>query len=262
MSLAFGIKDLIDIILMALMLYGCYHLMKKSGAGKIFTGIMIFIVIWFLVTKVFRLPLTGAVFNQFVSVGVIAIVVLFQNEIRHFFQTVGAHKWWLSIKSIIDRFQPKNEKEHEASMQTMQLVTACRHMSHDKVGALIVIERRDSIQQYIETGDVFNADINTRLVENIFFKNSPLHDGAMMIRDHHIAAAAAILPVSNNPDIPRHLGLRHRAAMGLSEKCDAIVIIVSEETGNISVAMNAEYQLNLSPEQLQRLITDNTTNNG
>lgn len=257
MSLAFGIKDLVDIFLVALMLYGFYHLMKKSGAGKIFTGIMTFVVIWFLVTKVFRLPLTGAIFNQFVSVGVIAIVVLFQNEIRHFFQQVGVHKWWVSLKSLAEMFQDKKEVEREASMQTMQLVTACRHMSQGKVGALIVIERHDSIQRYIETGDVFTADINTRLVENIFFKNSPLHDGAMIIRNRHIVAAGAILPVSDNQEIPRHLGLRHRAAMGLSEKCDAIVIIVSEETGNISVAFNAEYKLNLSPEQLQRFITDN-----
>lgn len=256
MSLAFGIKDLIDIFLVALMLYGFYHLMKKSGAGKVFTGIMLFVVVWFLVTKVVQLPLTGAIFNQFVSVGVIAIVVLFQTEIRHFFQQIGAHKWWISLKSLTEIFQDKKEVEREASMQTMQLVTACRHMSQGKVGALIVIERHDSIQQYIETGDVFTADINTRLVENIFFKNSPLHDGAMMIRKHHIVAAGAILPVSNNPDIPRHLGLRHRAAMGLSEKCDAIVIIISEETGNISVAYKAEYKLNLSPEQLQRFITD------
>lgn len=258
MSLAFGIKDLVDIFLVALMLYGCYHLMKKSGAGKVFTGIMSFVVVWFLVTKVFQLPLTGAIFNQFVSVGVIAIVVLFQNEIRHFLQQIGAHKWWISLKKLADMFQSRDEAEHEeASIQTMQLVTACRHLSQGKVGALIAIERHDSIQQYIETGDVFNADINTRLVENIFFKNSPLHDGAMMIRNHHIVAAGAILPVSNNQEIPRHLGLRHRAAMGLSEKCDAIVIIVSEETGNISVAFNAEYKLNLSPEELQRFLTDN-----
>lgn len=257
MSLAFGIKDLVDIFLVALMLYGCYHLMKKSGAGKVFTGIMSFVVVWFLVTKVFQLPLTGAIFNQFVSVGVIAIVVLFQSEIRHFLQQIGAHKWWISLKNIADMFQSKDDVEREASIQTMQLVTACRHLSQGKVGALIAIERHDSIQQYIETGDVFNADINTRLVENIFFKNSPLHDGAMMIRNHHIVAAGAILPVSNNQEIPRHLGLRHRAAMGLSEKCDAIVIIVSEETGNISVAFNAEYKLNLSPEELQRFLTDN-----
>lgn len=257
MSLAFGIKDLVDIFLVALMLYGFYHLMKKSGAGKVFTGIMSFVVVWFLVTKVFQLPLTGAIFNQFVSVGVIAIVVLFQSEIRHFLQQIGAHKWWISLKNIADMFQSKDDVEREASIQTMQLVTACRHLSQGKVGALIAIERHDSIQQYIETGDVFNADINTRLVENIFFKNSPLHDGAMMIRNHHIVAAGAILPVSNNQEIPRHLGLRHRAAMGLSEKCDAIVIIVSEETGNISVAFNAEYKLNLSPEELQRFLTDN-----
>lgn len=258
MSLAFGIKDLVDIFLVALMLYGCYHLMKKSGAGKVFTGILSFIVVWFLVTKVFQLPLTGAIFNQFVSVGVIAIVVLFQNEIRHFLQQIGAHKWWISLKKLADMFQSRDGAEHEeASIQITQLVTACRHMSQGKVGALIVIERYDSIQQYIDTGDVFNADLNSRLVENIFFKNSPLHDGAMMIRKHHIVAAGAILPVSKNQEIPRHLGLRHRAAMGLSEKCDAIVIIVSEETGNISVAFNAEYKLNLSPEELQRFLTIN-----
>lgn len=256
---AFGIKDLIDILLVATLMYTLFRLMKTSGGTKVFFGVMVFITIWFLVSNVFRLPMTGAILDNIVKVGILAFVVLFQGEIRKFFFNLGSTKLLKSIKDFSNLLRDRDdeEKAQKASAQVVNLVNACRHMSAGKVGALIVIERDDNIQQTINTGDVFRADINTRLVENIFFKNSPLHDGAMIIREHRIAAAGCILPVSNKEDIPRHLGLRHRAAMGMAEKYDSLVIIVSEETGNISVAFNGKYMLNLSPEELQRVIMDN-----
>lgn len=257
--LAFGIKDLIDILLVAILMYTLFKIMKASGGTKVFIGIMVFITIWFLVSNVFRLPMTGAIFDNIVKVGILALVVLFQGEIRKFFFNLGSTKLLGFLKRFSSFLQEQDdeEKAQKASAQVVNLVNACRHMSAGKVGALIVIERDDNIQHLIDTGDVFRADINTRLVENIFFKNSPLHDGAMIIRDHEIAAAGCILPVSNNEEIPRHLGLRHRAAMGMAEKYDSLVIIVSEETGNISVAFKGKYMLNLSPEELQRVIMEN-----
>ena len=258
MIFEFGIKDLIDILLVAMMMYVVYHLMKASGGSKVFTGVIIFVAIWFLVSNVIKLPMTSAILNNLAQVGMLALVVLFQKEIRKFFFQLGSTKLLKQFRELTNRLRATETKENEkkASIQTVQLVNACRHMSAGKVGALIVIERDDNLQNIIDTGDVFHADINTRLIENIFFKNSPLHDGAMIIRDHHIAAAACILPVSNNQEIPRHLGLRHRAAMGISETCDALVIIVSEETGNISTACHGTYSLNLSPEELQRKIVE------
>lgn len=257
MTIAFGIRDLIDILVIALLLYWLHRMLKNTGGNRVFVGLIIFVVIWFLVTGVVRLPLTGAIMNKIVDVGVIVLVVLFQSEIRRFFQTLGSNRLWQFFKNITDRAsRRKHSEDKNASIPMVHLVTACRRLSQGKVGALIVIERGDSLQQYIETGDVFTADISSRLVENIFFKNSPLHDGAMIIRRDHIVAAGTILPVSNNPDIPRYLGLRHRAAMGISESTDALVIIVSEETGNISTALDGKYTLNVSPEVLQRIIAE------
>lgn len=250
----FGFKDIIDILLVAILLYQTYKLMRSTGTVNIFLGVIAFIVAWFLVVKVFNLELMGAIFNQLISVGSIALIVIFQNEIRRFFFRLGSKRNWRFYKVIAEKLK-NNDKSNKVQFPTMKLVLACRNMSRTKTGALIVIARENSLQEYIESGDEVNADINTRLIENIFFKNSPLHDGAMIIVDGRIVTAGAILPVSKNPDIPRHLGLRHRAAMGISEKTDALVIIVSEETGTISMAIDGAYKLNLAPEDLERLLT-------
>lgn len=254
MSIAFGIKDAIDILLVAILLYQTYKLMRNTGTANIFAGVLMFVVVWFLIVKVFKLELMGAILNQLISVGAIALIVIFQNEIRRFFQQLGSRKRWKLWHKMASVFKSDGNAGASA-FPVMKLVLACRNMSRTKTGALIVIQRDDSLKEYIDTGDEINADINTRLIENIFFKNSPLHDGAMIIVDDRIVTAGAILPVSKNPDIPRHLGLRHRAAMGVSEKCDAIVIIVSEETGTITMAINGAYKLNLTPEDLERQLT-------
>lgn len=251
----FGFKDIIDILLVAILLYEIYKLMRSTGTVSIFLGVIAFVVAWFLVVKVFNLELMGAIFNQLIGVGSITLVVIFQDEIRRFFSRLGSKKNWRFYKTISEKLK-NGDKANKIQFPTMKLVLACRNMSRTKTGALIVIARENSLQEYIESGDEVNADINTRLIENIFFKNSPLHDGAMIIVDGRIVTAGAILPVSKNPDIPRHLGLRHRAAMGISEKTDALVIIVSEETGTISMAIDGAYKLNLQPEDLERLLTE------
>jgi len=254
MELAFGVKDIVDIVLVALLLYQAYKLMKDTGAANIFLGIMTFVVFWFLVTRVFKMELLGAILNRVIGVSAIGLIVIFQNEIRRFFSRIGSRKNWKLISRLQRLFRIKG-KDEEITFPIMRVVLACRNMSRTKTGALLVIQRQDGLQQYIESGDIIHADINTRLIENIFFKNSPLHDGAVIIDDEQIVAAGAILPVSQNLNVPKYLGLRHRAALGISEKSDAIVIIVSEETGSISLAMNGALTLNVTAEQLERLLS-------
>lgn len=256
MELAFGIKDVIDIVLVALLLFEAYRLMKEMGAGNIFVGIMAFVVMWFLVTHVFKMELLGAIFNRVVAVGAIGLIVIFQSEIRRFFSRIGSRKNWKSMQWLKKQFRfVSHDTKTDEEFPIMRVVLACRDMSRTKTGALIVLQREDGLQQYIESGEIINADISTRLIENIFFKNSPLHDGAMIIADNRVKAAGAILPVSQNPDVPQYLGLRHRSALGITERTDALVIIVSEETGTISLAKDGKFSLNITAEQLEHILS-------
>ena len=252
MFFEFGIKDVIDILLVALMLYYLYRVMKESRSLNVFIGIMVFVVLWLFVTHVLEMRLLGAIMDKLVSVGVLALLILFQEEIRKFLYSLGAHQ---RFKNIFRLFYTATKKEDEDKEAIMPIVMACMSMSRGKVGALIVIERGISLSDICDTGDYIDARINQRLIENIFFKNSPLHDGAMVITKKRIRAAGCILPVSHNQDIPKELGLRHRAAMGISQDSDAIAIVVSEETGRISVAIKGEFQLRLSAEQLESVLT-------
>ncbi len=255
MELTFGIKDVIDIVLVALLMFGVYKLMKNMGAGNIFMGILAFVLVWFLVTHVFKMELLGAILNRVVAVGAIGLIVIFQSEIRRFFSRIGSHTNWRSMQWLKKMFRNSQKESKKSEFPIMRLVIACRDMARAKTGALIVIQRSDSLQQYIESGDAINADVNTRLIENIFFKNSPLHDGAMIVANGRIKAAGAILPVSQNPDVPKYLGLRHRSALGISERTDALVIVVSEETGTISLARDGKFSLNITAEQLEHILS-------
>lgn len=253
MFFEFGIKDFIDILLVAFLLYYTYKLMKASGSIKVFTGILVFILIWLVVTQILEMRLLGSIFNTLKNVGVIALIVLFQDEIRRFLLTLGSHK---HVNSLIRLFTgSRRELMHQDDI--MPVVMACLNMSKQKVGALIVIERGIPLDEVVRTGDVIDATVNQRLIENIFFKNSPLHDGAMIISKKRIKAAGCILPVSHNLDIPKELGLRHRAAMGISQETDAHAIIVSEETGFISMAYRGQFYLRLNAEKLESLLTTN-----
>ncbi len=252
----FGIKDAIDILLVGIILYYVYRLMRESRSLNVFVGISIFVVVWLFVSQILEMKLLGTILDKLVSVGVIALIVLFQDDIRKFLYNLGAHR---RMRTLLKLFMPKhtNEKEKEQlKRDIMPVVMACMQLSKGKVGALIVIERGTQLGDIVSTGEVVNADINQRLIENIFFKNSPLHDGAMVISQHRIKAAGCILPVSHNLDIPKELGLRHRAALGMSQESDALVVIVSEETGGISVAVSGRFRLRLSAEELESVLTE------
>ena len=254
MPFDFGLKDAIDIVLVALILYYLYKLMKESRSLNIFIGVMVFVLVWLFVSQVLEMRLLGAILDKLVGVGAIALIVLFQEEIRRFLYSLGAHQRIKQLSSFLG--SRRNEKNLDATRRLiMPIVMACMNMSKGKVGALIVIERGAPLDDIVDTGDLINANINQRLIENIFFKNSPLHDGAMIIAHKRIKAAGCILPVSHNLDIPKELGLRHRAAMGISQDSDAIAIVVSEETGRISVAMKGQFHLRLSAEELERILT-------
>lgn len=249
----FGIKDALDIFLVASLLFYVYRLMKESRSLNIFVGIMLFVLIWLFVSQVLEMRLLGSILDKLVSVGVIALIVIFQEDIRRFLYEIGSQK---GMRRFVRFFRSNKDDAREVDKETiMPIVMACMSMSRGKVGALIVIERGISLSDICDTGDYIDARINQRLIENIFFKNSPLHDGAMVISKKRIRAAGCILPVSHNQDIPKELGLRHRAAMGISQDSDAIAIVVSEETGRISVAIKGEFQLRLSAEQLESVLT-------
>lgn len=250
MFIEFGIKDFIDILLVAYLLYHVYKLMKESGSINIFIGVLVFLSIWVLVSQVLEMRLLGSIFNMLQSVGVLALIILFQEEIRRFLLNLGTHH---QTRKILKFFG--NKKETIQKTDILPIVMACQNMSKQKVGALIVIEQEQPLNDVIHTGDTIHAYINQRLIENIFFKNSPLHDGAMIIRRNRIEAAGCILPVSHDLNIPRHLGLRHRAALGISQSSDAVVVIVSEETGSISTARDGKFRLRLSAEELERELT-------
>lgn len=251
MFITFGIKDFIDILLVAILLYYSYKVMRSSGSINVFAGILIFVVIWLLVTQVLEMRLLGSILDKFVSVGVLVLVILFQDEIRRFLLLIGSHQ---HVSALVKLFAGVKQ-EMVSHDDIMPIVLACMNMSKRRIGALIVIERNFPLNDIIRTGEDIDAKINQRLIENIFFKNSPLHDGAMIIRKRRIKAAGCILPVSHNLDIPKELGLRHRAALGVSQESDAQAIIVSEETGAISIAYRGQYYLRLNAEELERRLT-------
>ena len=247
----FGIKDAIDIVLVALMLYYIYRLMKESRSLNVFIGIMVFVLVWLFVSQVLEMRLLGSIMDKLVSVGVIGLIVLFQEEIRKFLYSLGAHQ---RVRALT-RFFSSGRKDGDEDKETIiPIVMACMDMARNKVGALIVVERAIKLDDIVDTGDIIDANINQRLIENIFFKNSPLHDGAMVIADKRIKAAGCILPVSHSHNIPKELGLRHRAALGISQDSDAIAIVCSEETGRISVAIKGDFRLRLSAEELEGLL--------
>jgi len=250
----FGIKDAIDIFLVAMLLYYIYRLMKESRSVNVFLGIMIFVVLWVIVSQILEMKLLGSIMDKLVSVGVIGLIILFQQDIRKFLETLGAHRRFEFISKIFAKDR-KGKDDAKKKEMIMPIVLACLAMSKRKEGALIVIERFDPLNEVMKTGERIDAAINQRLIENIFFKNSPLHDGAMIISKQRIHSAGCILPVSHDLDIPKELGLRHRAALGMSQENDAVVVVVSEETGAITVAINGEFKLRLSAEKLESILT-------
>jgi len=253
MPIVFSIKDIIDILLVATLLYGTYKLMKNSGAISIFMGVLLFVVLWILVSYVFEMKLMGAIMDKFVSVGAIALIVLFQNEIRRFLVMLGSRRKWKTFSFF---FSPKRDKKEKTEHWVMQIVLACQELSKKKTGALIILENSVRLDEYVKTGEILDANISGQLIQNIFFKNSPLHDGAMIISGERIKAVACILPVAHDENLPKEMGLRHRAALGISQVSDSKTIVVSEETGKISLAYFGEIKSKLTIEDLERLLTE------
>ncbi len=245
------IKDIIDILLVACVLYYTYRLMKASGTMNVFVGVLTIIGIWLLVSHVLGMRLLGSIMDKLVSVGVIALVILFQDEIRRFLINLGSHKHW---RYLLRLFISEHDGEKEQT-SVMPIVMACRNMAKSRTGALIVIAGEMSLINYEKTGEPINGDVGTSLIENIFFKNSPLHDGAMIIVNDKIVAAGCILPVSHDTQLPKELGLRHRAALGLTQETDAKVVVVSEERGVISLAYKNQLYSKINPEELENLLT-------
>jgi len=250
----FGIKDIVDILLVAIMLFYVYRLMKESRSLNVFMGILLFVVLWLVVTQVLEMKLLGSIMDKLVSVGVIGLIILFQEEIRKFFYNIGAHQRMRTLRRLFS-VGDKNRSSEELKQSIMPIVMSCMSMSKKKIGALIVIQRAIPLDDIVATGERIESHISQRLIENIFFKNSPLHDGAMVIANQRIRAAGCILPVSHSLDIPKELGLRHRAALGITHESDCIAIVVSEETGSISVAIRSRFQLRLSAEKLESILT-------
>ena len=249
MFLNISIKDIIDIFLAAAMLYYFYRLMKESGSLNIFIGIVVFLFSWIIVSKILHMRLLGSIFDQLMSVGTIALVVIFREEMRSFFKRVGSNR---NVRAVYSYFSRGKETDKNKEY-VMPVVMACMSMAQQKVGALIVIERKVMLNDIISTGEPINSDISQRLIEAIFFKNAPLHDGGMVISGDRVVAAKCVLP-STQQEVPKSYGMRHRAALGMSEVSDAIVIAVSEETGGISLAHDSVIKRNIDPKQLQQSI--------
>jgi uncharacterized protein (TIGR00159 family) len=247
----FSIKDLIDILLVATLLFYLYRTMKDSGSLDIFVGVLAFVVAWVVMYKILDMRLIGTIMDKFIDIGLFILVILFQDEIKRFLTELGSRR---GLRLFGRLFKSKTE-DGEEKKWIMPVVYACMNLSKSKTGALIVIQQDISLTDYERTGDVINADINSRLIENIFFKNSPLHDGALIIAGSKIMSAGCILPVSHDVSIPRYLGLRHRSAKGIAQATDAIAVVVSEETGRISYAHKGELHLNLSNTDLEHALS-------
>ncbi len=246
-----GIKDIIDILMVATFMYFLYRTMKSSGSLDIFVGVLAFVVAWVVMYKMLDMRLIGTIMDKFIDIGLFILVILFQDEIKRFLTELGSRR---GLKIFEKIFKSKTEIEDEKKW-IMPVVYACMNMAKSKTGALIVIQQGIPLTDYERTGDVINANINSRLIENIFFKNSPLHDGALIVGGNKIKSAGCILPVSHDTNIPRYLGLRHRSAKGIAQATDAIAIVVSEETGRISYAHKGELHLNLSSTDLEHALS-------
>ena len=244
--------DIIDIVLVAILMYVLYNLVKGSVAINIFLGILVVYLLWKVVDAL-QMELLSEILGAFFSIGFIVLIIIFQPEIREFFLALGKPKFmkkkrWFTLRLLRE---PKEEP-----IDIDKIVKAAQRMSLIKQGALIVITRRNELDQIIETGEVINADLSAELLENIFFPNSPLHDGAVIITGNKIRAARCILPVTRSTNLAANLGLRHRAAMGITEDSDALALVVSEQTGKISFAENGTLTRSVQASVLQDFLQE------
>lgn len=244
------IIDIIDVVLVAFLMYYLYKLIKGTVAINIFIGIVILFAIWKL-TLFLDMLLMSRILGGFLGAGMIALVVVFQQEIRKFLLMVGTTNF-SARKRVFKKLNLFNENEITTNVPV--ILSACSKMSKSSTGAIIVLKRNTSLEFVKITGDPMNVEVNQPILESIFYKNSPLHDGALIIEDNIITATRVILPVSNDKNIPQRFGLRHRAALGITEKTDAVCIVVSEENGQISYLKEGDFVLFEDLDELQKLI--------
>jgi|TARA_B110000285_G_scaffold50581_1_gene57482 uncharacterized protein (TIGR00159 family) len=244
------IIDIIDIVLVAFLLYYIYKLIKGTVAINIFIGIVIIYAIW-KVTELLEMEMLSKILGGFLGVGMVALVVVFQQEIRRFLLMLGSTNF-SARKKLLKQFRSTSDSK---LISTIDAVTqACKKMSKSKTGALIVFKRNNSLDFVKSTGDKMFIEINQPIIESVFYKNSPLHDGATLIEDNVITATRVVLPVTNDNEIPERFGLRHRAAVSITEKTDAVCITVSEESGQISYIMDGNFVLFDDIEELNELL--------
>ena len=247
----FNVIDVIDIVLVAFLMYYMYKLVKGTVAINIFIGIVMVYLIWKL-TQALQMQLLSNILGGFISVGMFALIVVFQQEIRKFLLMIGStnignrKKFFKQLKFLKTDVIPE--------IHTDDIISACTKMGSTKTGALIVLERNNNLDFLVITGDEMKIKVTQPIIESIFFKNSPLHDGAVIIKDNTIKATRVILPVNNEKKIPQRFGLRHRAAIGITEKTDALALVVSEETGQISYIKDGEFVMFKDASELSEII--------
>lgn len=251
MILDITIIDIIDIVLMAIILYQLYRLIRGTAALSIFIGIFIIYMFW-LIVKALNMELIGALMGQVIGVGVIALIIVFQQEVRRFLLVIGNRYMKRRRFSFGKIFT--TEEEQGNPKEAEEIVRAAESMASKKIGALIVLGRKSSLDIYSEGGEKINGIISAGLLETIFFKNTPLHDGAVLIEDGKIFAARCPLPITDSVNLPAKFGMRHRAAIGISEHTDALVVVVSEESGHITVAESGEIRENVTPNELRQIL--------
>lgn len=247
--LNFGWIDVLDIALVSILLFQLYKLVRGSVAVNIFIGILA-IYLFYLVVRAVEMELLTAILGQFVNVGIIAAVILFQQELRKLLLFVG-RTTAVSNERLLNFLQRNKTLEKQNNININIVVKAGEELASTKTGALIILTKKDELQSFVNTGDLIDALISKRLLVSLFFKNSPMHDGAVIISKGRIVSARCIIPVSEKENIPAHLGLRHRASIGITEVSDCIVVVVSEETGALSIVHNGEIQQNLTPTQVR-----------
>ncbi|MBR5249439.1 MAG: diadenylate cyclase CdaA [Bacteroidales bacterium] len=248
------IIDILDILLVTYLIYQLFKLIRGTNAIYIFFGIIFLYLFWFLV-KSLNMDLLSAILGQVLGVGVIALVVIFQQEIRRFLLHLGSQYIAKTKAGRLYKILIGGGQDREIDSSRIEEITqACSSMAETKTGALIVVSHKSSLEFIIETGDRIDAKLNRRLIQNIFFKNSPLHDGAMVITTERIVAARCTLPIVENPNLPPQYGMRHRAAVSISSETDADAIVVSEETGNISFVTGGKIRTMSSISELKLAI--------
>lgn len=248
------VVDAIDIVLVAFIGYQIYKAVRGTNVLRIFWAVVIIYILW-QIASLFNMRLLSSIFGQFISIGLILLIIVFQPEIRRFLLLVGT-KTSIGGDSFLKRFRfwKNNMSDNNQQVELEPYIQACMHMSQSKTGALIVFIRQNEVNDIVATGERINAVVSSALLETLFFKNSPLHDGAVFVKGNTVVAARCILPVSSNNAIDPNLGLRHRSAIGVTEQLDVISVVVSEETGAISYAVGGVIHHNVTPVQLRQYL--------